>query len=82
MIRNNRATVTSPAATINKKGTSTSLANMGMPAGGWKDEKQKFYWKQKQMAIFHYTLRHAKRAAKENGQSVEWNFERIEEERK
>eukprot|EP00392_Amoebophrya_sp_AT5.2_P011201 g11276.t1 len=39
------------------------------------------YSKGKQMAIFHYTLRNAKKKASENGYSLEYNFHLIETER-
>lgn len=44
-------------------------------------DKKRVYSKEKQMAIFHYTLRNAKKLTAQNGLSLEENFAAIEAQR-
>jgi len=46
------------------------------------EKKKRGYSKQKQMAVFHYTLRHARQYSKVNGMTLEWNFQHLEDKRK
>jgi hypothetical protein len=46
------------------------------------EERKRYFSRQKQQAVFHYTLRHAKQYAKIIGMTIEWCFAHLEEKRK
>jgi hypothetical protein len=46
------------------------------------EERKRYFSRQKQQAVFHYTLRHAKQYAKTIGMTIEWCFAHLEEKRK
>lgn len=46
------------------------------------EERKRYFSRQKQQAVFHYTLRHAKQYAKVIGMTIEWCFAHLEEKRK
>lgn len=66
--------VQEPAAT-------TPAENANVTDKSFLNDKKKAYSKEKQMAIFHYTLRNAKKLTAQNGLTLEENFAAIEKQR-
>jgi hypothetical protein len=90
---NNNMYMNKPATTTRGHGGNINNRNgfnspMGLLSNATKTSDDRFiesrkmkYSKSKQMSIFHYTLRHAKKYGKMNGMSIEWNFKHLEQKR-